>query len=213
MQLETGRYAEAIKTARPAARGKDKAAALTLVGEAQRLERRAAPPPRRRCREAVAANPGTTAPGPGSGWSMHEQGKLAEAKQTFDLFYDDFGAGKIDKSSAAQLTYVAMACRYTDNFRDASDTLQDAVKADPGFVEAWVQWAEISLEKYEAGYAEQHYGKALAINPNLVAALVGLAAGEARAVERRRGRGQAARSRREGEPRQPRGRRRCARRC
>ena len=33
----------------------------------------------------------------------------------------------------------------------------------------------MSLEKYEAGYAEQHYGKVLKINPNHARALIGMA--------------------------------------
>jgi cellulose synthase operon protein C len=174
VQLETGRYADAQKTARAAAQGKDKAAALTLVGEAQRLSGQLAAA-EKTLKEATAASAKYYRAAAYLGLVYHEQGKIADAKQVFDRFYDDYGADKISKTSAEQLTYVAMACRYTDNFRDASDTFQDAVKADPKHVEAYVQWAEISLEKYEAGYAEQHYAKALAQNPNLVQALVGLA--------------------------------------
>jgi tetratricopeptide (TPR) repeat protein len=174
VQLETGRYAEAIKTAGAVARGQHKADALTLIGEAQRLSGKL-PAAEKTLREVVTSQPRHYRARAFLGLVYHEQGKVAEARQTFDLFYDDFGADKIDKSSAEQLTYVAAACRYTDNFRDASDTYQDAVKADPKHVEAWVQWAEISLEKYEAGHAEQHYLKALSVNPNLVPALVGLA--------------------------------------
>lgn len=174
VQLETGRYAEAGRTARAAAKGKLKAAALTLAGEALRLEGKL-PDAERALKEALAATPKHYRALAYLGLSYHEQGKRADAKATFDVFYDDYGDGKIKKDNAEQLTYVAMACRYTDNFRDASDTYRDATKADPKQVEAWIQWAEISLEKYQADWAEGHYESALKVNPNHPDALLGLA--------------------------------------
>ncbi len=178
VQLEQGRYAEAVKTARAVARGKEKAAALTVAGEALRLSGQL-PAAEKTLREAIAASGKYYRAHAFLGIVLHEQGKAADAKTVFDRFYDDFAADKIDKKSAEQLTYVAMACRYTDNskdnFKDAYDTYSDATKADAKHLEAWLELAEISLEKYEAGHAEQHYGKALALNPNRVEALLGLA--------------------------------------
>jgi predicted Zn-dependent protease len=174
LQLETGRYAEAGKTARTAAKGKLKAPALTLQGEALRLEGKL-PEAEKLLKEAVTVTPKHYRAFAYLGLVYHEQGKLADAKTTFDVFYDDYGDGKIKKDNAEHLTYVAMACRHTDNFRDASDTYRDATKADPKQVEAFLQWAEISLEKYEAGYAEKHYDSVLKINPNHPDALIGLA--------------------------------------
>lgn len=173
-QLARGRAKKAAATAQRAARGKERLEALTLVGEAQRAAgdlkgaEAVLRPLVKKDRKAYRARALL-------GVVYHEQGKLADAKALFDGFYDDFGADKIDKTSAAQLTYVAIACRYTDNFRDAHDTLRDALKVDAKYVEAWLELAEISLEKYEAGHAEQHYAKVLAINPNNVRALIGMA--------------------------------------
>ncbi len=174
VQLETGRLAEAARTARAAAKGKLKAAGLTLAGEALRLEGKL-PEAERTLKEAVAAAPKHYRALAYLGLVYHEQGKQSDAKSTFDVFYDDYGDGKIKKDNAEQLTYVAMACRYTDNFRDASDTFRDATQVDAKQVEAFIQWAEISLEKYEAGYAEKHYSSALKVNPNHPDALLGLA--------------------------------------
>jgi len=170
----TGRYKEAVTLARKAAQGKLWPQAMTLVGE---VEQRMGQVPRAEAtfKRVVARQPKHYRALIQLGLVQLEQGKTTEAKQTFDLFYDDFGSGKIDKSSAEQLTHVAMACRHSDNFRDASDTLADAVKVDPQHVEAFIQWAEISLEKYEAGYAEKHYDSALKINPHHPGALVGMA--------------------------------------
>jgi predicted Zn-dependent protease len=172
--LETGRADKAVQTAQAAAKGKDKAAALTLVGEAQRLAGQL-PAAEKSLKAAVAAAPKHYRALAYLGLVYHEQGKLADAKTTFDVFYDDYRDDKIKKSNAEHLTYVAMACRYTQNFRDASDTFRDAVQADPKQIEAYIQWAEISLEKYEAGYAEKHYADALKINPHRAEALIGMA--------------------------------------
>lgn len=174
VQLETGRYAEAARTARGAAAGKEKADSLTLVGEAQRLLGDL-PQAETTLKQVTAASPKHYRALAYLGLVYHEQGKAAEAKTVFDVFYDDYAAGKIKKTSATDLTYVAMACRYTDNFRDASDTLREAVQVDPKQVEAHLQWAEISLEKYEAGYAEQHFQDVLKVNPSHAGALIGLA--------------------------------------
>jgi predicted Zn-dependent protease len=172
--LETGRHPEAIKAAKRGAKGKLWAQGMTLVGEAQRLQGKLAQAEATLAR-VIKRLPRHYRARAYLGRVQHEQGKTASAKVSFDLFYDDYGADKIGKNNAEQLTYVAMACRYTDNFRDASSTLAEATKADAKHVEAWIQWAEMSLEKYEAGYAEQHYKKALAVNPHHAQALTGLA--------------------------------------
>ena len=173
VSLETGRHAAAIRAARKV-RGKLAPAARTMAGEAWKRMGK--------LKKAAAAFSGVLKKHPNHfralimlGVTRREQGKAAEAKTTFFRMYDAFDANKIDSGSAEHLTYVAMACRYTDNFRDASDTFADAVKADPKYVEAWQQWAEISLEKYEAGHAEQHYLKVLKVNPRHVGALIGMA--------------------------------------
>lgn len=174
VQLETGRYTKAIKTARRAARGKQRVAAQTLQGEAQRATG-LLPAAEATLKAVVAKHPKALRARMLLGRVYAAQGKAAQAKTIFDQFYDEYGADKIDKKSAAALTYVAIACRMTDNFRDAHDTLRDALKIDDKFVEAWLELGEISLEKYEAGHAEQHYLKVLAINPFNVRALLGLA--------------------------------------
>ncbi|MCA9664428.1 MAG: tetratricopeptide repeat protein [Myxococcales bacterium] len=170
--LETGRYEKAARVGKQA-RGKQRAAALASaawalheLGRTQQAIALLKPLAKRR--KAFVARI-TLAQ------LYHRTGQQALAKSIFDGFYDDYGNGKIDKKSAAQLTYVAIACRYTDNFRDASDTFGDAVKADGRFFLASLHWAEISLEKYEAGYAEKHYNRVLKVNPNHAEALVGMA--------------------------------------
>jgi lipopolysaccharide biosynthesis regulator YciM len=174
LELETGNYRGAIKLARKAARGKAKAAALTLVAEAQRKlgqHKKAA----KLLESVIKRHPKALRARVMLGVLYTEMGKQGKAKVLFDRFYDDYGADKINKNSASELTYVAIACRHTDNFRDAHDTLRDALKVDDKHVEAWLELGDISLEKYEAGHAEGHFKKVLAINPNHIRALIGLA--------------------------------------
>ncbi|MCC6751266.1 MAG: tetratricopeptide repeat protein [Deltaproteobacteria bacterium] len=178
VQLETGRHAEAQKSAeRALARaggGAAAAEALTLKGEVLRA-RGERPAAEQAFKQALAKHAKAHRARAFLGLVQLERGQAAESRATFDVFYDDFKGERLDQASSEELTYVAMACRYTDNFRDASDTYGDAVKADPENVEAHVQWGEISLEKYEAGHAESHFNAALKTNPRHVGALLGLA--------------------------------------
>ncbi|MBW2734030.1 MAG: tetratricopeptide repeat protein, partial [Deltaproteobacteria bacterium] len=173
-QLEMGQAKKAATTAKRAARGKARVGATTLQAEALRRAGdlpgavKVLRPLIKKKRDAYRARALL-------GIVYHEQGKPLDAKALFDGFYDDFAADKIDKASAAQLTYLAIACRYTNNFKDTHQSLRDALKVDATHVEAWLELAEISLEKYEAGHAEQHYLKVLAINPHHTRALIGMA--------------------------------------
>ncbi len=174
VQHETGRHAAAIRAAAKVRKGKLAPVARTLTGEA--LMKMGKLKKAQKVFSAVLRkSPLHFRALIMLGVVQREQGLMAAAKATFFKVYDAFDADKIDSKSAEHLTYVALACRYTDNFRDSSDTFADAVKADPKHVEAWVQWAEISLEKYEAGHAEQHYLKALKVNPHHPGALIGMA--------------------------------------
>ena len=174
VQLATGRQAAAVRAAGKVRKGKLAPVARTLAGEALMKMGKL-----KRAEKIFSAvlrkHPQHFRARVMLGVSQRLRGKMADSRATFFKLYDDFDAGKIDSNSAEQLTYVAMSCRYTDNFRDASDTFADAVKADAKHVEALMQWAEISLEKYEAGHAEQHYMAVLKVNPRHVGALIGMA--------------------------------------
>jgi tetratricopeptide (TPR) repeat protein len=96
-------------------------------------------------------------------------GAQAEASRVWNGFYDDYEAGRIDKRSARQLTYVAQAARYLGSWQDAIDTIGDAIDADPlghDGARAHVVEAEMQLEKYQAGYAEVALHKALGVLPD-----------------------------------------------
>lgn len=102
------------------------------------------------------------------------RGKKSDAKAIFDQFYNDYDNDKINLKSAKELSYVAMACRYTDNYRDAYTTLKEALKYNKNYLPAYNELGELSLEKYQADHAEAHFQHALKINPKNLRALIGL---------------------------------------
>ena len=173
-RFATGRLGTAVQAARKAAKGKLAPVALTLaaevllrMGQVSRAEQTA--------KAVLAKHPRHLRAMVQLGLALRAQGKYDEGGRAFYRLYDEFDAGRIDESSAEQLMYVALACRYTDNFRDAGDTLAQATKADPKFLEAWMQRGLASLVKYEAGWAERHFMRVLKVNPHHVDALVGMA--------------------------------------
>lgn len=174
VQLAKGDYDGAIRSAMRAARDRWRGTALTVAAEGRRgLGQRTAAV--RLLEQAVALSRSNQRARILLGLTLLELGRREAATALFESFYDDYERGRIDKRSAEQLTYVAMACRYLGNFRDAADTLSEAAALDPRRLETWVQRAEISLEKYDAASAEKQYRKALAINPHYTPALSGLA--------------------------------------
>jgi tetratricopeptide (TPR) repeat protein len=174
VQLETGRVSAAAATARRARSGRLAARALTLEGEAQLALGNAS-------RAAELLTQATDkAPGRHRAWlflglAFRARGRLAEANAIWERFYDEYDAGRIDEDSASQLTYVAIACRHSGNYQDAADLLRQATETDPRQLEAWVQWGEISFEKYDAKNADKQFRQALRINPRYIPALLGLA--------------------------------------
>jgi len=96
------------------------------------------------------------------------QGEDKLAKSLWNKFYDDYESGMLDKKNAHHLAYVAQAARYLEGWKDANDTFRDAVDADEkgkDGARANIEWAELFLEKYDAGHAEQSLEEALKILP------------------------------------------------
>src|SRR5207344_3042858 len=91
-----------------------------------------------------------------------------------DRTYEDWKVGRIDKNRAADLIAVATAVRLDNNWKDASDTLRDAVRADPRAVDANLEWGWIFLEKHSAGNAELSFREVLKLDDSNPDAHAGL---------------------------------------
>jgi tetratricopeptide (TPR) repeat protein len=96
-------------------------------------------------------------------------GEAQLAKGIWNRLFDDYETNNLDKKSARDLMYVAIAGRYLNSIKDANDTFRDAVDADPkgaAGARANVEWAALFLEKYDAGHAEQSLDEALKVLPD-----------------------------------------------
>src|SRR4029079_16816628 len=86
---------------------------------------------------------------------LHEgTGDRAALAPLIDRTYEDWKVGRVDKNRAADLIAVPTAVRLDTDWKDASDTLRDAVRAEPRAVDANLEWGWIFLEKHSAGNAE-----------------------------------------------------------
>jgi cytochrome c-type biogenesis protein CcmH/NrfG len=112
------------------------------------------------------------------GKALRATGQRDQEKAVWNKFYDDYESGALDKRSAKDLLYVALAARYLGGWQDANDTFRDAVEAEPkgkDGARANIEWAALFLEKYDAGHAEQCLEEALKILGDDVEARVLLA--------------------------------------
>ncbi len=88
--------------------------------------------------------------------------------------------------SSEDVTMVALASWLLGNFHDANSLFNEATRANPNNLEAHTLWADLFLEKYNASDAERGYQDALDINSRYVPALVGIArvVGDERSLQR-----------------------------
>ncbi len=88
--------------------------------------------------------------------------------------------------ASEDVAMVALASWQLDRFHEANSLFNEAVRANPNNLEAHVLWGDLFLEKYNAADAEQSYRDALEVNSRYIPALVGLAraVGDQRSLQR-----------------------------
>ncbi|HEX6071297.1 MAG TPA: tetratricopeptide repeat protein [Longimicrobiaceae bacterium] len=109
---------------------------------------------------------------------LYERGEVDEAMQRFDRFIDVYNDS--DNLSAADLTAVGTAVRYLairdhQLFQDALKAYDEAVAADPEFLEPRLLLGELFLDRYDSPQAQEAFLEVLAINSVHPRALVGMA--------------------------------------
>ncbi|HVR60827.1 MAG TPA: tetratricopeptide repeat protein [Polyangia bacterium] len=92
-----------------------------------------------------------------------------------DRSYDDWKKGRVNRARAANLIAIATAVRLDNNWKDASDVLRDAVKAEPKATAANLDWGFVFLEKHAVGEAEASFRDVLALDATDPDANVGMA--------------------------------------
>ena len=96
---------------------------------------------------------------------LRSTGRRAAAESYLYEIIGAFNDGTIAENDAEDLTYVAQAAWRLGSVQEANETFRDAVRADPERVETQLAWAELFLEKYDTGHAEEGVRAALAVNP------------------------------------------------
>lgn len=161
LAFETGRYDDAVTSAREA--GRDAALreqAAMLEAEAHfargRLEQ---------VDTLLATLPATnTRASLFRARAAERRGRVAEANAEYRRVIDTYEAAH-DARNAAGLAYVGSAAHALGAVRDANTAYQESVAADPRRVETQLEWARLFLEKYDAGHAEECVRDALRVNP------------------------------------------------
>ncbi|MBE7478965.1 MAG: tetratricopeptide repeat protein [Polyangiaceae bacterium] len=172
--LVTGRYDEAVKSARSAAGEKTtKAEAAWVEGEALRRQGKLAEaeaalrkvekePEARRARLLL-------------GEVLLERGAEQDAESVLMTLVSDYNDDKITKSDGKGLSLVGRAAHLMHAARDANDAFNEAERALKGDTQTLLWRAELFLEKYDPGHAEEVTKEILAKAPEHPEALVTMA--------------------------------------
>jgi cellulose synthase operon protein C len=164
--LTTGRYADAMDRAKLARAAGADAQACTL---AQAHALRAAG----EIEAALAALRAIPAPNAGPelrlllGELLLETGKRKEAEPVLLTLIEDYNSDRIAKTDGAGLTRVGRAAHLLRSPKDANDAFDEAERAQSGnpHVRTLLYRAQLYLEKYDPGHAEEVLSEALQLAP------------------------------------------------
>lgn len=164
LELETGRYAAADATAQQAARNApQRLAATTLRGES--LAARGQLDAAETVLEGLLSDQNAHRAHALLGQLHLRRGRTVEARPVFMRLIEAYNDDSISARDGEGLFYVALAAMGLGSARDANDAFQQSTAADPDNHEAQLAWAELFLDKYDAGHAEEGVNHVLARNP------------------------------------------------
>ncbi len=164
--LRTGRYEEARRLclARLARSPDDRAATVICARAEESLGLYAEA--RRRLEAAAEADPADLPVRDALMRLYDATGNRAALGPLLSASYDDWSAGRVDRTKPAALIAIATAVRLDDNWKDASNVLREAVRADRRDVAANLEWGTVLLEKHNTSDAEVSFKAALEIDPD-----------------------------------------------
>ena len=165
--LRTGRYREARQIAI--------ALDATIVAARAEMALGLGAEARRRLEAAALAAPDSLPVRDALMRVYEASGERSALAPLIDQTYQDWKQGRVDRSHASELIAVATAVRLDNNWKDASDTLRDAVRADPRSLDANLDWGWIFLEKHSAANAELSFREVLKLDDASPDAHAGLA--------------------------------------
>jgi len=94
-----------------------------------------------------------------------EVGKRAEAEPLLLSLIEDYNSDRVPETDGPGLMRVGRAAHLLRSPKDANDAFDQAEKAEPGSVRTLLYRAELYLEKYDPGHAEEVLTEALQIAP------------------------------------------------
>ena len=97
--------------------------------------------------------------------AAERRGRSVEARSFYMRIIEGYNSERINARDAAGLAYVGSATHALGSVRDANTAFQESIAADPQRVETQLEWAQLFLEKYDAGHAEECVQDALRVNP------------------------------------------------
>src|SRR5712671_3012379 len=100
-------------------------------------------------------------------------GKRSEADVIYKKVIDDYQKGQLNRKQ--DQLFIALALWETDNFFDANETFKLIKRTDPQNAEAFVAWGDLLAYSTAPDLAVESYEDALAIDPNMPEALLGMA--------------------------------------
>jgi len=163
--LETGRYDDCVKAAHQAARGKkEKLDAAWIEGEA--LRRQGKLTEAEAALRKVEKEPDARRARLELGEVLLEMGKDGDAEAVLMTLVDDYNEDRITKTDGPGLAMVGRAAHLLHSPRDANDAFNESERAEKGNVQTLLWRAELFLEKYDPGHAEEVVKEILAKAPD-----------------------------------------------
>jgi tetratricopeptide (TPR) repeat protein len=104
-----------------------------------------------------------------------EQGKRTEAEASLMTLIEDYNSDRIEKNDGPSLAMVGRAAHLLRSPQDANDAFNEAERAERGHVLTLLWRAELFLDKYDPGHAEEVTREVLGTAPRHPDALVWLA--------------------------------------
>lgn len=94
-----------------------------------------------------------------------EVGKRKDAEPVLLTLIEDYNADRVPESDGPGLARVGRAAHLLRSPKDANDAFDQAERAEPGSVRTLLYRAELYLDKYDPGHAEEVLTEALQIAP------------------------------------------------
>lgn len=167
LELWTGRYEQAVKTARRAAKLSRAAKVRVAPWLAEALTRQGKVAAAIKALEQVSGEPDAHRARLLLGELLIEKGKRADAQAPLMTIVSDYNNDVIKDDDAEGLSIVGRAAHLLRSPHDANDAFNEAERAGgKKRVETLLWRAELYLDKYDPGHAAQVVGEALDLAPN-----------------------------------------------